>query len=292
MLQSMTGYGRAIAEDEHARISIEVKSLNAKQADVSMFVPKMCADQELAWKNLVIKHLERGRIVLTINYENKQPAIAQVRLNKPLFKAYYHRLHALAEEVGASTTALFQIALQAPEVTPQVEASMADQSATQTIAATIEAAIQACKLTRQEEGRLLAQSMATYAQHIGQNLADLEALDAKRMQAIRIKLVDKLSPLQAKLPIDENRLEQELIYYIERLDITEEKVRLAKHLAYFEEVMHHQAAVGKKLGFIAQEIGREINTIGAKANDAALQKHVILMKEELEKIKEQLQNIL
>jgi uncharacterized protein (TIGR00255 family) len=292
MLKSMTGFGRAHWEDGQVRIQVEVRSLNAKHADVSLRLPRVYSDKELAWKNLVVEPLERGRISLIVDYEYKQADIRQVEINQTLFKAYYSTLADLAKEVGSVDSDLFSITLKIPGVMGALEEATADEAVIQKIESAIRAAVKECDQTRGEEGEVLARNIAGYLQHISQSLTEIEALDSHRVESIRLKLVDKISSLKSQLPIDENRLEQELIYYIERIDITEEKVRLAKHLAYFENVLYHEAVAGKKLGFIAQEIGREINTIGAKANDATMQKCVILMKDELEKIKEQLQNIL
>ncbi len=292
MLKSMTGFGKAYWEDDQVRIIVESKTLNAKHADVSMRLPAMYADKEIAWKNLLIEHLERGRISITINCDNKQTEVSQIELNLNLFKQYYGILSAWAEELKAPTSVIFPLALKIPGVIHPANEPTADETITSKIEKIIKIAIHKCEETRQEEGAVLSQKIAEYVAHINQGLKAVEELDHKRLVTTRSKLVDKLHALQGPLPIDENRLEQELIYYIERMDITEEKVRLAKHLAYFETVMYHEEAAGKKLGFIAQEMGREINTIGAKANDAAIQKQVILIKDELEKIKEQLQNIL
>lgn len=292
MLKSMTGYGQAEFEDEELCVRATVKTLNAKHADVNLHLSSAFTDQEMAWRQLAITHLERGKIVLTINYEPKRAATPSMQINSALFRTHYTILQSLAEEVGAPTTALFQLALQTPEVITKADSDITLAGYTQVMERVIQEALQQCDQARKEEGAILTQNIAAYLQHIKQGLASIEKLDANRIEASREKLAAKLAPLKAAYPVDENRLEQELIYYTERLDITEEKVRLTRHLAYFEAVMSSDQAVGKKLSFIAQEIGREINTIGSKANDAAIQKHVVLMKDELEKIKEQLQNIL
>lgn len=291
MIRSMTGFGKATWEDDTIRIQAEVKSLNAKHADISMRLPKAYADKELTWKNLVVEKLERGRILLTVCCEHKQADVKEVAINQTLFKAYYNMLADLAKELEADTD-LFSITLKMPGVMQGIEEHPAEEQVVQKIEKAIQDAIEKCDVNRREEGVVLGQKIKEYLQHISQSLALSEELDGGRMELVRTKLINKLQGLQVDLPIDENRLEQELIYYIERMDITEEKVRLEKHLAYFEQVMSREVAAGKKLGFIAQEMGREINTLGAKANDASIQKQVILMKDELEKIKEQLQNIL
>ena len=288
----MTGYGKVAHEDESLRISVEVKTINAKQADVSLRLPRVCSPYEIAWRNLAIARLERGKITLAVSYERKDTVLPTTQINTALFKAHYHTLQALAAEVGASSPALFQLALQAPEVITKVDSDAGSDEDHTILEKIIQAALQQCDQSRQTEGAVLANKLTDYLKRIKEGLARVEELDPARGKAVREKLRAGVMALASNQGIDENRLEQELIYYLERLDITEEKVRLAQHLAYFEEVMQSPTAAGKKLGFIAQEIGREINTIGAKANDAAIQKEVIHMKEELEKIKEQLQNIL
>ena len=292
MPKSMTGYGQAEFEDEQFRVRVEVKSLNAKQADVIFHLPNAFAAQEMAWRNLTATHLERGKIMLALHYEPKQVSTHLWKINHAFFKTYYEMLRSLAEEVGAPTTGLFQLALQAPEVLNKADMVITDAVIVRAIEGIIQEALQQCDQARRQEGEVLVQNIATYLQHIRQGLASIEKLAPNRTDLIKEKLVERLALLRASQQVDEGRLEQELMYYGERLDITEEQVRLKQHLAYFEEVMQSEQAVGKKLGFIAQEIGREINTIGSKANDAAIQRQVVLMKDALEKIKEQLQNIL
>jgi uncharacterized protein (TIGR00255 family) len=290
MIKSMTGFGLATYEDEQIRVQVEVKSLNAKQADVSMRLPKGYEDRELAWKNLVVEKLQRGRISLLVNCNAKQPASQQIHFDKSLLEAYYDMLHALAKKLGADTD-IFSMALKLPGVMQGIEEPTGESGVTERIEKVIQDAVAACDQSRQEEGTILAKRIEGYLANIKQSLLTVERLDTGRISLVRSKLADKLKSLQ-QIVIDENRLAQELIYYIERMDITEETVRLEKHLAYFDKVMGEEMNNGKKLGFIAQEMGREMNTIGAKANDAAMQQQVVWMKDELEKIKEQLQNIL
>jgi len=292
MIKSMTGYGKSDYQDEWLRASAEVKSINAKHADISLRLPKAFAAQEIAWKNLAIACLERGKIALSVTYERKDATLPQTYINQALFKDYYRVLQSLAQEVGASSQALFQLAMQAPEVITKSDQDPGYEDDQQVLEKVIRAALQQCDQSRRTEGAVLANKLLGYLQIIKEGLEKVEELDPVRSQAVREKLKTGVKTLIAAHAIDENRMEQELIYYLERLDITEEKVRLAQHLSYFGEVMESPQAAGKKLSFIAQEIGREVNTIGAKANDAAIQKEVILMKDELEKIKEQLQNIL
>jgi uncharacterized protein (TIGR00255 family) len=292
MTKSMTGYGEANYEDDSLRISAEVKSINAKYADITLRLPKAFSAQEIAWRNLAVACLERGKIILSVTYERKDVTLSQTHINSILFKRYYHVLRSLAEEVGASTQGLFQLAMQFPEVIAKSDQDVDHEENPQLFEKVIQAAIQQCNQSRQQEGAVLASKLLDYLQGIKKSLEEVRKLDPIRSKVIRKKLQESIKAVIATHAMDETRLEQEVLYYLERLDITEEKVRLAQHLSYFEEVMTGPQSEGKKLGFIAQEIGREINTIGSKANDVAIQKEVILMKDELEKIKEQLQNIL
>jgi uncharacterized protein (TIGR00255 family) len=293
MIKSMTGYGKVDYEDQCLRISVEVKSINARYADISLRLPNSFSAQEIVWRNLAMSCLERGKIVLSLAYDYKNAALLpQTHINQALFKKYYHTLQSIAEEVGASSEALFQLAMQLPEVITNTGQDIGYKEALQVFEKVIQAALQQCDQSRQIEGAVLATKLLGYLKGIKESLKKIEKLDPDRSNAVREKLHGSVQTLIATHAIDAYRLEQEIVYYLERLDITEEKVRLGQHLSYFEEVMKTPQAAGKKLGFIAQEIGREINTIGAKANNTAIQKEVILMKGELEKIKEQLQNIL
>lgn len=288
----MTGYGQAVHEDERLRISAEVKAINAKYADLNLRLPQICSSYEIVWRNLALACLGRGKITLTVSYEHKNAFLPSTYIHPTRFKAYYHTLQTLAEEVGASSSALFQLALQAPDVMTQTDQTAGAEEDRPIFEKVIQAALEQCDQSRHTEGVVLTNQLVGHLQHIKKSLTQVEKLAPARVKAAREKLHAGVMALVPKESIDEDRLAQELLYYLERMDITEEKVRLTQHLAYFEEVMSSPQAVGKKLGFIAQEIGREINTIGAKASDAAIQKEVILMKDELEKIKEQLQNIL
>ena len=291
-LRSMTGYGQAHFEDNRLRISVEVKSINSKHADVSLKIPRAFSAQEVAWRNLVTAHLVRGKVMLTITYEHKLAASPVTYIDQELFKTYYDTLNKMAQEVGATSQEIFRLALQCPEVITKPEQDIDPEVDEKILATVLKDALRQCDQSRQIEGAALAKKLSLYLENIKKCLAAVEKLAPTRKKAIREKLKANVVSLAATPPIDEERLEQELLYYVERLDITEEVVRLTQHLAYFEEVMESTQSEGKKLGFIAQEMGREINTIGAKANDAAIQKEVILMKEELEKIREQVQNIL
>jgi len=292
----MTGFGKAVYEDNQLRIQVEAKSINAKYADVSLQIPKIFTEQTLAWRNLIISQLHRGKIDVTVSYESKQKANPQIVIQEPLFKAYYKMLEHLANEVGAPTSNIFDVALKTAGVivnaTDKAFDAEIDEHTKDKIEETIRIALQNCDQTREQEGKALLLSISGYLNKIKQELVSIETLDISRLENIKIRLLEKLKAINSELPIDELRLEQELVYHLDKLDITEEKVRLANHLAYFEQVMQDEEIPGKKLTFITQEIGRELNTLGVKANNAAIQQHVIVMKNELEKIKEQLQNIL
>lgn len=288
----MTGYGEAKYEDERLRISVEVKSINAKYVDISMRLPKVFSAKEIVFRNLAIAHLERGTITVSVTYERKDTTLPPTYINQALFKHYYQMLQTLAEEVGAPSQALFELAMHAPEVVVKASQELGSEEDYQALGKVIQTALQRCTKSRQTEGSVLANKLSDYLRIMKGGLKKIEKLDINRKEKIKQKLQGSVMPWVTTKTIDETRLEQELIYYLERLDITEEQVRLAQHLSYFEEVMKSTQAVGKKLGFLAQEMGREINTIGAKANDTAIQKEVILMKDELERVKEQLQNIL
>jgi uncharacterized protein (TIGR00255 family) len=292
MIKSMTGYGKSDDEDEWLRMSVEVKSINAKHADVTLRFPKAFSAQEIACRNLAMACLERGKIVLSVTYERKDATLAPIHINQALFKRYYHALQSLAEEVGDSSQTLFQLAVQLSGAIAKTDQDADHEEDPQVLEKATQSALQQCDQSRQKEGAVLATKLLIYLQGIKKSLEAVESIDPGRSNAIREKLQTNINALIATHAIDENRLAQEMIYYLERLDITEEKVRLAQHLSYFEEVMKSPQAEGKKLGFIAQEIGREINTIGSKANDVAIQKEVIFMKDQLEKMKEQLHNIL
>jgi uncharacterized protein (TIGR00255 family) len=296
MLKSMTGFGKAIYEDEQLRVLVEARSINSKHADVSLQIPRSFTEQTLAWRNLIITYLHRGKIEVTVNYEAKQKAIPQIVVQDSLFKAYYKALEHLANEVGAPANNIFELALKTTGVitsaTDKAFDIEAEEHINDKIEETIRVALQNCDQTREQEGKSLLQSISGYLYKITQELTLINSLETNRLDIIKTRLLEKFKPLALELPIDELRLEQELVYHLDKLDITEEKVRLFSHLTYFEKVMHQEEIAGKKLIFITQEIGRELNTMGVKANDAAIQQHVVVMKNELEKIKEQLQNIL
>ncbi len=286
----MTGYGGVNAETETYNLNIEVKSLNSKYFDLSLRLSSVFSDQELLVRNLASKYLIRGKIQLSISYSNKANLLEQVTLNQELIEKYYHDLKQIASEVGASKKPLFQIAMTLPNVYKNTQQPYNEQEWA-VIEANIVKALQMCDQFRIDEGKNLQKMLEECAAKIADYLNQIEKLDPERMVRLRERLHKQVADFVNSDKFDPNRFEQELIYYVEKLDINEEKVRLRSHLKYFAEVMPESDG-GKKLNFIAQEIGREINTIGSKANDATIQRLVVMMKDELEKIKEQLSNVL
>jgi len=291
MLESMTGFGKAIHEDNQQRIIIEIKSVNAKYADVNIQAPKLFNEYILSWRKEIIAHLQRGKIDVVIDYEMKQTA-PQWFVNESLFKSYYQQLENLANEVMAPKNNLFKLALNSPGVVVQHAMPLVSNSLADIMLKTLKNAIIHCSQTRQQEGQFLRPKLIEYIQNINLGLECIGKIAPERIMQIKENISAKLRAFKEAAVLDESRLEQELVYYTERIDITEEQMRLLHHLSYFKEVMEKEAFTGKKLVFIAQEIGRELNTLGAKANHAAIQKYITAMKNELEKIKEQLLNIL
>jgi uncharacterized protein (TIGR00255 family) len=292
MIKSMTGFGITTQTDQHSSLTVEIKSLNSKFQDFNLRLPKGLADFELEWRNLLGEKLERGKVTLSVEYTvSGKPEIKQ-SYNQVLFQAYYDQLKKLADEVGAPTDALFSLALNAPEVIQNIGKEEMPASEKEKIKQAVLKTIELCDQFRKQEGYVLADKIRGNINTIATALKEVTRLDPLRVEKLRTKMHANLQEFIAQEKIDHNRLEQEIIFYIEKLDINEEKVRLQAHLDYFNHIMDAPEPSGKKLGFLAQEIGREINTIGSKANDADIQKQVVLMKEELEKIKEQLNNIL
>jgi uncharacterized protein (TIGR00255 family) len=291
MIYSMTGYGSAKAEVKSDSISVEIKTLNSKFFDLQMRLPKEYAEKETEVRLYLTEVLKRGKINVSIETQSKEKQLSAVKINHELFRSHYLDLKALCESVGAGTDNIVQSVLGIPEVvTSDNSKSVADQW--ELFENLIKEATSNCLAFRQQEGQTISTNLVTYIHNISQSLEKVLLQDPKRVEKIKLRIRTNLLETVGKENVDENRFEQELIYYIEKIDITEEKLRLQTHLDYFIEVLNKEDAPGKKLGFVSQEIGREINTIGSKANDAEIQKNVVDMKEELEKIKEQLLNIM
>jgi uncharacterized protein (TIGR00255 family) len=291
MIKSMTGFGQSILDDGQIRITVEVKSLNSKFLDLNIRLPKTFSDKEIEVRNLISEKLERGKVSISIEYQRYGEEDVKQSYNEKLFIAYYAELKKLADKVVAPYDQLFELALNSPEV---IQAKLKDSNSDEewaNVKSCVSEALDKCEQFRKAEGKVLEKMLKDCCTVIYQALKNVDELDPKRVDKIREKLKGNVTTFFGEEGYDTNRLEQEIIFYIEKLDINEEKVRLKSHLDYFMGVLNEVQGNGKKLGFIAQEIGREINTIGSKANDAGIQKHVVVMKEELEKIKEQLNNV-
>ena len=285
MIKSMTGYGKRVLSLSDKKISLEIKSLNSKGLDLNMRIPSSYREHELSFRKRVSATLERGKIDFGLFIEQTGGAAAAV-INQEVVQAYMAQLGAIA---AATPDQLLALSLKLPD-TLSVQKEEIDPAELDAINTLLEETLAAMDQSRIDEGALLSEEFSLRINNIHQLLRQVIDMDAERMGGIKPRLEKALSDITA--PIDQNRLEQELIYYIEKYDITEEKVRLAGHLDYFSETQSSSESQGKKLGFISQEIGREINTLGSKANFAPMQQLVVQMKDELEKIKEQLLNAL
>ncbi len=291
MIKSMTGFGKSITEISGKKITVEVRSLNSKSLDLNLRVPYIYKEKELELRSDVSKQIERGKVDLTVFTESTNEYLP-VAINKTLAKKYYQELKSLSEELSESPSNLLALVLKMPEVMKaEREVTELDEAEWKQVKMTVDKAIEAFQGFRSDEGKILENEFQTRIGIISKLLEEVINSDAARIENIRTRIKNNIAELVEKEKIDENRFEQELIYYIEKLDITEEKLRLKTHLDYFMKTVQEPSG-GRKLGFISQEIGREINTIGSKANDAVVQKLVVQMKDELEKIKEQLLNVL
>ena len=292
MIKSMTGYGLATTEYENKKINVEIRSLNSKFLELLVKLPKIYNDKENVLRTICGKQIERGKASVILVIENTSEEVTgNATLNIPLFKTYYGQLSDLAKTLNAENANIFQETLKISEVWNTKQAEVNEQE-WEVINATFLSALAAFNTFRIDEGSVLANDMSARVQLINDSILAVEKLEVARVPAIKEKIEQLLKDTVGAINIDQNRLEQELIFYAEKYDITEEKIRLRSHCDYFLSIMKEAESNGKKLGFIAQEIGREINTMGSKANDANIQKIVVGMKDELEKIKEQLLNIL
>ena len=291
MIKSMTGYGIASFDSGSTKYTVEIKSLNSKFLELSLRIPKSFSDKEFQLRNDCSKQIERGKVNLSINVEKADTTVNAAGIDKDLLKHYYAQLKAVSLDLNEPTHNLLQIALGLPEVVKYDEETVSEEE-WKIVENTFKHALAAFQQFRLDEGKILEQDAKTRIGIILKNLQLVEIEEPKRVPVIRERLDQFLAEAVGREAIDQNRFEQELIYYIDKLDITEEKIRLRAHCDYFIETLKNDDANGKKLGFISQEIGREVNTLGSKANDANMQKLVVGMKEELEKIKEQLLNVL
>lgn len=290
MLQSMTGYGRASATIGDKTIQIEIRSVNSKGSDFRVKLPNNHKEKEIIVRKWLQDQADRGKIDVVIDITSPYGENG-FGLNKPLFKRYYEELRSMAEELNVETGDLFSGILRIPNVI-QADAGTSDDEEWQQIESTFGEAMSQFLSFRKEEGRILQNDFETRINLIRQNLEAVLPYEQNRIEKVKERLTQLLETQMTPDQIDKNRFEQELIYYLEKMDITEEKVRLEQHCIYFLEVMNsEETGQGRKLNFISQEIGREINTLGAKASVAEIQRLIVQMKDELEKIKEQLANI-
>lgn len=292
MIKSMTGFGVAGFENEQMIIQVEVRSLNSKFLDLSLRSPRQFSDKEPEVRNIVLSILDRGKVSVSIDFIPKGNQNLPVTINQELFKTYYQEFKSLAEQVGEKSDDLFKLALQAPNVINTVPMDREENEDWDQVKLVLEEALRKCDGFRKDEGASLFSKLEENIQVIRSAFQRIKQEEPGRKEKIQQRIRNHFAQWMDENSFDANRFEQELIYYFEKIDITEELVRLETHLDYFLKSMKEESGQGKKLGFISQEIGREINTIGSKANDAEIQKHVILMKDELEKIKEQSLNVL
>ncbi len=292
MLLSMTGYGKASCEYANRKITVEVKSLNSKQMDINTRIAAVYRDKELEIRNLVAQQLERGKVDFTLTVEEK--GASGTLINQAVVANYYQQLQQVADNLHiAMPENILDTIMKLPDALKTDNVTTSDDE-WQTVQKVVLAALEQLTAFRTQEGRALQQMFDKKLERIGALLAEVEPFEKGRVQKIRDNIEKSLQELSAdkKIDIDRNRFEQEMIFYIEKLDVNEEKVRLRNHLKYFAETMQTEHAAGKKLGFIAQEMGREINTLGSKSNQSEMQIIVVKMKDELEQIKEQVLNVL
>jgi len=285
MIKSMTGFGKSVSQLPSKKITIEVKSLNSKNLDLNTRIPSFYREKELELRNIVAKSLERGKIDLSLYVElNGQET--STAINEAVVKEYIKQLSLV---VDGDRTELLKMAIRMPDAL-KTERDEIDEQEYEAILKGLDEALNAINHYRLDEGQALKDDFHLRVKNIEEYLEEVIAIDPQRIESVRERLNKAVSDLKAE--VDPNRFEQELTYYLEKYDITEEKVRLKNHLDYFTKSLNSSDSNGKKLAFISQEIGREINTIGSKSNYAPMQQVVVRMKDELEKIKEQLLNVL
>jgi uncharacterized protein (TIGR00255 family) len=286
MILSMTGFGKASLQLETKKITVEVKSLNSKGLDLNTRMPSVYRENELALRNLLAQKLERGKVDFSL-YVEVTGEDTSSKINAPIVKAYMAQLKTILP--NADDTELMKMAIRMPD-TMKTEREEIDENEWKQIQIVIDEAIENMLSFRKSEGASLEKEFTLRIENIRNYMNQALVLDPERVNNIKERLQTAIDEL--KVNVDTNRFEQELIYYLEKLDITEEKVRLTNHLDYFLQTLNGSEANGRKLGFITQEMGREINTMGSKSNHAEMQKLVVMMKDELEKIKEQVLNVL
>ena len=290
MIQSMTGYGKTVVVYKGKKINVEIKSLNSKQLDLTTRIAPLYREKEMEIRQMIAGQLQRGKVEFAIWIE-KDAATEAAPVNIALMNSYFSQLEGFAKEHQLTGIDWMQTLTRMPDVLTKTEVEVLDDEEWQAARQGVCEAVQHLVDFRTQEGAALEKKFTEKIDNIEQLLASIEPYEKARVEKIRSRIIDGLKQIP-EAEYDKNRLEQELIYYIEKLDISEEKQRLANHLKYFRETMADAAGQGKKLGFIAQEMGREINTTGSKSNQAEMQNIVVKMKDELEQIKEQVLNAL
>ena len=291
MIQSMTGYGKSVVTFNEKKISVEIKSLNSKNLDLSTRIAPLYREKEIEIRQMVAKSLIRGKVDFSIWVEKDNEADTTA-INEVLVENYYRQIKQLSARTGIPEPEdWYATLLRMPDVTTKTEQETLDEAEWNVVTEAIDEALKKIVAFRQQEGEALQKKLMEKVQNIGALMSSIEPYEKARVEKIRTRIIDSLKDIP-DASYDQNRLEQELIYYIEKLDISEEKQRLFNHLKYFEETLNEAPGQGKKLGFIAQEMGREINTTGSKSNQAEMQNIVVRMKDELEQIKEQVLNAL
>lgn len=291
MIQSMTGYGKAVVAYNGKKINVEIKSLNSKTLDISTRIAPLYREKEMELRQMIAQELIRGKVDFSLWIE-KDAAVDAIPINGALVENYYHQIQDISAKTGIPLpNDWFYTLLRMPEVMTKTEVEVLEDEEWSVACKAVQEALENLKAFRKQEGEALQKKFSEKLDNIENLLASIEQYEKSRVEKIRSRIIEGIKSV-SEVDYDKNRLEQELIYYIEKLDISEEKQRLANHLKYFRSTMTEEDAQGKKLGFIAQEMGREINTTGSKSNLAEMQNIVVMMKDELEQIKEQVLNAL
>jgi len=291
MIQSMTGYGKAVVAFKEKKIHVEIKSLNSKQLDLNTRIAPLYREKEMEMRQMVAEALIRGKVDMSVWVE-KDMSVDPTPINAQLVENYYQQIKTIAEKTGIPAPEdWFYTLLRMPDVLTKTDTEELDDEEWAVVKGGVAEALKNLVDFRTQEGAALQKKFTEKIDNIGKLMGEIEPYEKSRVEKIKARIIDGLQQIPSA-EYDKNRLEQELIYYIEKLDISEEKQRLANHLKYFRDTMNEPAGQGKKLGFIAQEMGREINTTGSKSNQAEMQNIVVKMKDELEQIKEQVLNAL
>ncbi|NOR75637.1 MAG: YicC family protein [Draconibacterium sp.] len=291
MIKSMTGFGKAEFEVNDKKFTIEIKSLNSKQIDINTRTPALYREKDIIIRKILSEKLSRGKVDFNIYVENLGKE-SNSKINEPILKSYFDHLSKISSELNVAVDqSTLQAAMRLPDIL-KTEYETLDKTEWNIIFDNIQKAIADINSFREQEGKALEKDILGNVNSINSLLKEIEPFEKIRIEAVRTRLIENLENLKFSGKIDENRFEQELIFYLEKLDINEEKVRLANHCEYFAETANQPISSGKKLGFISQELGREINTIGSKANETNIQRIVVQMKDHLERVKEQLLNVL